>query len=71
MNPFKLTKRIGDGSLSAEEEVALTRELAEAYRMDEAAATDASVVRIARMIQLRAVATETKSTAVQPGSEER
>ena len=71
MNPIELIKRIGDSSLSAEEEAELSRELAEAYRMDEAAATDASVDRIARIIQLRAIAAERENTNVPPASGER
>jgi hypothetical protein len=70
MDPIELIKRFGDGGLSAEEDAELFRELAEAYRIDKAAATDVSVARIARIVQLRAAAAKRENTSGNPASGE-
>jgi hypothetical protein len=49
--------------LSPEEDAELSRELSAAYHMDEAAATDRDVQRIAEKIRLRLQQPETKTAA--------
>jgi hypothetical protein len=52
MNAFDLLTRLG-GNLTREEEFQLTRELADAYHMDEASSTSREVQRIAEIVRAR------------------
>lgn len=51
MLPIDLIKRYGITDLTTEEEAVLTRELSAAYHMDEAAATNRDVQRIAEKVR--------------------
>jgi hypothetical protein len=51
MNPTALLKKFACTDLTAEEEAELIRELSKAYQMDEAAATDSEVQRIAEKVR--------------------
>ena len=53
MNPATLLQKLGISDLTPEEEAELTRELSEAYHMDEAAATSRDVQRIAEKVRAR------------------
>lgn len=53
MHPIDLIKRYGTEDLTPEEEVELTRELSAAYHMDEAAATNRDVQRIAEKVRIK------------------
>ena len=53
MNPATLLQKFGISDLTPEEEAELTRELSEAYHMDEAAATSRDVQRIAEKVRAR------------------
>jgi hypothetical protein len=63
MNPTSLLKKFGIADLSPEEDAELSRELSAAYHMDEAAATDRDVQRIAEKIRLRLQQPETEAAA--------
>jgi hypothetical protein len=51
MNPTALLKKFAFTDLTAEEEAELIRELSRAYQIDEAAATDGDVHRIAEKVR--------------------
>ena len=53
MKAINLLTRSGETDLTPEEEAQLTRELADAYHMDEAAATSRDVQRIAEKVKAR------------------
>lgn len=53
MKAIKLLTRSGKSDLTAEEEAQLSRELADAYHMDEVAATSREVQRIAEKVKAR------------------
>lgn len=53
MDPITLLTRSGGADLTPEEDAQLTRELAAAYHMDEAAATSRDVQRIAEKVRAR------------------
>ena len=53
MNAIKLLTRPVGSDLTPEEEAQLARELADAYHMDEAAATSRDVQRIAEKVRAR------------------
>ena len=53
MNPATLLQKLGISDLTPEEEAELTRELSEAYHMDEVAATSRDVQRIAEKVRAR------------------
>lgn len=53
MKAIKLLTRSGKSDLTAEEEAQLSRELADAYHMDEVAATSREVQRIAEKVRAR------------------
>ena len=53
MKAITLLTRPGDADLTPEEEAQLTRELADAYHMDEASATSRDVQRIAEKVRAR------------------
>ena len=63
MNPASLLKKFGIADLSPEEDAELSRELFAAYHMDEAAATDRDVQRIAEKIRLRLQQPEIETAA--------
>lgn len=63
MNPASLLKKFGIADLSPEEDAELSRELSAAYHMDEAAATDRDVQRIAEKIRLRLQQPEIETAA--------
>lgn len=56
MDPISLLRREELADLSPEEEVALARELADAYHMDETASTSRDVQRIAEKVRMRLTA---------------
>ena len=61
-NPIDLLSQPGDVELTAEEEALVTSELARAYWMDECAATNPGVKRVAEKVRQRlAMAPETES----------
>jgi len=51
MKPIDLLKRFGESDLHPEEEAEFNRELSAAYLMDEAAATNRGIQRIAEKVQ--------------------
>ena len=53
MKAIKLLARTDGADLTPEEDAQLTRELADAYHMDEAAATSRDVQRIAEKVRAR------------------
>jgi len=53
MKAITLLTRSGEAELTPEEDAQLTRELAEAYHMDEASATSRDVQRIAEKVRAR------------------
>lgn len=53
MNTATLLQKFSTSDLTPEEEAELTRELSEAYHMDEAAATSRDVQRIAEKVRAR------------------
>ncbi len=53
MKAITLLTRSGGADLTAEEEAQLTRELSDAYHMDEASATSRDVQRIAEKVRAR------------------
>lgn len=53
MKAIKLLTRSGEDDLTPEEDAQLTRELADAYHMDEAAGTSRDVQRIAEKVKAR------------------
>lgn len=53
MKAIKLLTRAGGAELTPEEEALLTRELADAYHMDEVSATSREVQRIAEKVRAR------------------
>ena len=57
MKAINLLTRPGGADLTPEEDAQLTRELAAAYHMDEAAATSRDVQRIAEKVRARIQAT--------------
>ena len=64
MDPITLLTRPSGADLTPEEDAQLTRELAAAYHMDEAAATSRDVQRIAEKVRARLESNEISS--VQP-----
>ena len=58
MNPITLLTRSDKADFTPEEDALLTRELAAAYQMDEAAATSRDVQRIAEKIRLQLTESE-------------
>lgn len=53
MNPATLLQKFGISDLTPDEEAELTRELAAAYHMDEAAASSRDIQRIAEKVRAR------------------
>lgn len=53
MNPIDLLAQSGDIELTPEQEALITGELAQAYRMDECAATSPDIQRLAEKVRQR------------------
>ena len=58
MNPIDLLSKPGDVELTAEEEAVVTHQLAQAYWMDECAATNPDIKRLADKVRQRLASPE-------------
>jgi hypothetical protein len=63
MDPISLLRREDLNNLTPEEDAALSRELSDAYHMDESAASSRDVQRIAEKVRLRLAAFAEQSPA--------
>ncbi len=68
MNAITLLTRSGTADLTPEEDAVLTRELAAAYHMDEAAATSRDVQRMAEKVRARLGSPNLEDTGKQTDS---